>query len=467
MTTDKKKKFTLPSTLTLMVIIVFLAWILTLIIPAGTFDYIETTSGTKVIDPNSFHYIESTNISILSIPKYIVNGFISSIDMGIMILFAGGAFGMVIESGALQSALSGVIRRYSNRAALFVPILYVVFAFLMTNQTLKNFIAFAPIFVIVCLSLGLDSMTGAAIMLLGVGVGYSTGALQTVSTAVAQNIAGLPVFSGMGYRFFCFAVCLIPTGIMLVSYVRKIQKNPNASLTYDLDQTHPLRANTDFDSFGPLDMRKSLVLVALAAAIIVMAFGAIKFKWSYMQFSIVFMLLGVVVGILSGYNASKIGEQFEKGCGTMMDAWFVTAFAIPIASILTDGNVINTIVHSICGVFQYVPSFLQGGVMFLANALINVVLVSGSGQAAAVMPIMLPVADAIGMTRQTAVLAFNFGDGFTNWCVPTNSVLLAALAAANVPFDRWVKFVWKYIVLWTVLGIVLMAGAQVINYGPF
>jgi len=463
----KKFKLTLPSTLVIMVILVVIAWALTWIIPAGTFDYVENSSGTKVIDPNSFHYIENSGISLFKLPEYIVKGFISSIDMGVMILFAGGAFGMIIQSGALQSALSKVIKRYSNKASVFVPILFVLFAALMTNQTLKNFIAFAPIFVIVCLSLGLDSMTGAAIMILGVGVGYSTGALQTVSTAVAQKIAGLPVFSGLGYRLFCFVVCLIPTGLMLIAYVRKIQKNPKASYTYDLDQNHPLRTSADFDSFGPVDTRKALILVALVAAIVMMAFGAIKFKWGYTQFSITFMLLGIVVGICAGWGPSKIGDSFEKGCITMLDAWFITAFALPIANLLTDGNIINTIVHSITSVFVYVPTFLQGGVMFLANAIINIFLVSGSGQAAAVMPIMLPVADAIGMTRQTAVLAFNFGDGFTNWIVPTNNVLLAALAAANVPFGRWVKFVWKYMILWVVLGIVLMAGAQMINYGPF
>ncbi len=463
----KKSKFTLPSTLVIMVILVLIAWALTWIIPAGTFDYIETASGTKVIDPDTFHYVESAKISLFKIPEYIVKGFSSSIDMGVMILFAGGAFGMIIETGALQSALSKIIKKFSNRAALFVPILFVIFACLMTNQTLKNFIAFAPIFVIVCLSLGLDSMTGAAIMILGVGCGYSTGALQTVSTAVAQNIAGLPVFSGLGYRLFCFVVCLIPTGIYLVSYVRKIQKDPTASLTYELDKNHPLRTNADFDSFGPVDLRKILVLVALVIAILIMAFGAIKFKWSYTQFSIVFMLLGIVVGIIAGWSSSKIGDRFEKGCITMLDAWFITAFAIPIANLLTDGCIINTIVHAICNVFYYVPTFLQGGVMFLANAIINIFLVSGSGQAAAVMPIMLPVADAIGITRQTAVLAFNFGDGFTNWIVPTNNILLAALAAANVPFGKWVKFAWKIMIIWVILGIVLMAGAQLINYGPF
>ena len=465
--TKKRFKLTLPSTLVIMMIMVLIAWALTWIIPAGTFDFVENESGTSVIDPSSFHYVDRARISLFSLPGYIINGFISSIDMGVMILFAGGAFGMIIQSGALQSALSKVIKRFSNRAVVFVPILFVVFACLMTNQTLKNFIAFAPIFVIVCLSLGLDSMTGAAIMILGVGCGYSTGALQTVSTAVAQNIAGLPVFSGLGYRLFCFVVCLIPTGFMLIRYVRKIQKDPTASYTYDLDQNHPLHTNTDFDSFGPVDLRKGLILVALAVAIVTMAFGAIKFKWGYTEFSIVFMLLGIVTGILAGWGPSKIGDSFEKGCITMLDAWFITAFAIPIANLLTDGNIINTIVYAICGVFQYVPTFLQGGVMFLANAIINIFLVSGSGQAAAVMPIMLPVADAIGMTRQTAVLAFNFGDGFTNWIVPTNNVLLAALAAANVPFGRWVKFAWKIMVMWIILGVILMAGAQLINYGPF
>lgn len=467
-TAEKKKfHFSLPHTLILMVIIVLFAWALTWIIPAGEYTYVEGASGTKVVDPDSFHYIERTGISLLQIPRYIIEGFSQSIDMGVMILFAGGAFGMIVGTGAIQSAMSKVVKKFSKQAVLFVPIIFVLFSFLMASQTLKNFIAFAPIIVVICLALGLDSMTAAAIMICGVSVGYSTGTMQVISTAVAQKIAELPIFSGMGYRFFCFFVLLIPTGILLMMYVRKIQKDPKASLTYDLDLNHPLRENMDFDSFGPMDTRKTLVLITLLAGILIMAGGAIKFKWSYQEFSIVFLLLGIVAGIFAGYGPSKIAVNFEKGCMTMLDAWFVTAFAFPIANILADGNIINTIVYAICSIFAYVPSYFQGAVMFLSNAFINVFLTSGSGQAAAVMPIMIPVADAIGMTRQTAVLAFNFGDGFTNWILPSNSVLMATLAAANVPFDRWMKFVWKFMILWVGLGIVLMVGAQIIHLGPF
>ena len=459
-------KFVLPTTLVLMFIIVLFACAMTWIIPAGDFNYVKTEAG-KVVDPNSFHFVENSAVNPLLIPKYIVGGFISSIDMGIMILFAGGAFGLVVGTGAIQSMMGKIVNKVSDKAVLFVPVMFVIFSLLMTTQTLKNFIAFAPIIVMICLALGLDSMTAAGIMICGVSVGYSTGALQVISTAVAQKIAGLPVFSGLGFRFFCFTAFLIPTAIMLMMYVHKIQKDPKSSLTYDIDQKHPLRGNADLNVFGPLTFQKRLVLLATLLAIIVMAFGAIRFKWSYNEFSIVFMMLGIIAGFCAGYGPSRIVHIFESGCVSMLDAWFITAFAIPIADILKDGKIINTIVYALCSILAVVPAYLQGATMFLVNAVINIFLTSGSGQAAATMPIMIPVADAIGMIRQTAVLAFNFGDGFTNWIIPSNSVLMAALAAACVPFDRWCRFVWKFMVMWILGGIILMAVAQMINYGPF
>lgn len=463
----KKFKFTLPNTMVLMVIIIVFACLLTWIIPASTYDYVEDASGVKVVDPDSFRYIERTPVNPLRLPQYIVKGFAENIDLGVLILFAGGAFGMVVGTGAIQSMMARVVKRLADKALLFVPILLVLFAFIFTSQTLKNFIVFVPVICMICLALGLDSLTAVAILVCASNAGYSTGSLQVISTAVAQRIAGLPVFSGMGYRFVCFFAILIPTGIMLMAYVRRIHKDPTKSFTYEMDKNHPLRDSADLDSFGPLTTRKVLILLVTLAGIVVMALGALIFKFGYQEFSVTFLLLGVLVGIIAGYGPSDIAVHFEKGCITMVNAWFITAFAMPIANVLADGQIINTIVHTMCSVLFYVPYYLQGAIMFLANAVINVFLTSGSGQAAAVMPIMIPVADAMNITRQTAVLAFNFGDGFTNWILPSNSVLMSALAAAAVPFDKWIKFIWKILVMWVAVGIIMMVIAQMINYGPF
>lgn len=459
-----KKPFKMPHTLVIIFAIILAAIVMTWIIPAGEYARIEDPiTGKKLIDPTTFQYVTNTPINPLRIMEYVTAGFVKQVDLILVILFAGAGFHMVTESGTLQASVAKTARKFSNRLYLFIPILTLVFTLIATSQGVNLFIPFVPITLMLSYALGLDSIVGVAIILLGGAVGFATGTLQISTTLLAQEIAGLAPYSGIGFRALCLVIFYIITNAYLIRYAMKVQKNPTLSPMYDLDQENEMKASADLDSFGSMNWRRWAILATLVVTLGIIVYGGLKLDWKFEEFAPMFLWMAVIVGILDKKSASQIAKGIIAGCKTMLGAAIIIGMARSIALILTDGGIIDTIVHFLAGTLNVVPSFLQAPVMFLINLIINCFVTSGSGQAAVVMPLFLPVADLVGMTRQTAILAFNFGDGFCNYVLPTSTALMGLLGAANVPYDRWMKFMWKLFLIWVVAGSVLVSIAQFIH----
>ncbi len=462
----KKKGFTMPHTFVILVVIILIATALTWVIPSGEYARIEDPiSGRKIVDATSFTYVENVRVSPIQLPMLIINAFSANADLITLILLSGAAIHMLTATGALQALVASIVRRFSGKVSVFIPLLMLVFALICTTQGVNTFIAFAPITVMLALSLGLDSIVGVGIILLGGAIGFSTGTLNVSTTLVAQKIAELPNYSGIGYRWVCFAVFYVITCTLLVRYAKKIQKNPELSPMYDLDKNSQFK-NANLDEFGTLDTRKILCIIALVIALVAIVYGCINLDWDFAEQSGIFLVLSIAVGILGGFDANKICAEFMNGAKKMLSAAFIIMFARAIGSVLSAGVITDTIVHSMAVVLTGLPAALLGVGMLAANTLINVVLTSGSGQAAAVMPIMIPLSDLLGVTRQTCILSFNFGDGFCNYILPTSTALMGILGAADVPYDRWMRFMWKIFLVWLAVGAVLVVIAQMINYGP-
>lgn len=462
----KKKGFTMPHTFVILLVIILFAAALTWIIPSGEYARVEDpVSGKKVVDASTFNYVENVHVNIQDIPMLIIKAFSANADLIMLILLSGGAIHMLTASGALQALIATIVRKFSNRVEVFIPLLMLVFALICTTQGVNTFIGFAPITVMLAMSLGLDSIVGVGIILLGGAIGFSTGTLNVSTTLIAQKIAELPNYSGIGYRWVCFVVYYIVTCLWLVRYAKKIQKNPELSPMYDLDQNSEFK-NASLDEFCTLDTRKILSILALVAALVAIVYGCINLDWDFAEQSAVFLVLAIAVGLIAGFDANKICAEFMNGTKKMLTAAFIIMFARAIGSVLSAGKITDTIVHSMAVVLTGLPAALLGVGMLVANTLINVVLTSGSGQAAAVMPIMIPLSDLLGVTRQTCILSFNFGDGFCNYILPTSTALMGILGAANVPYDRWMRFMWKMFAIWLGIGAVLVVIAQLIQYGP-
>ena len=461
-----KKNFTMPHSLIIILQIIVLSVILTWIIPAGEFQRIQNAQGVTIIDPGTFQFVESSYQSIFKIPHYGLLGYTKAIDLILLILFSGGALEVIVATEAMQTLISRTATRFAKRDTLFLVIIMLFFAVICTTIGVNTFMGFAPIVVMFAMALGYDSLVGISLILLGGAIGFSTGMLNLNTTIVSQRIAELPLYSGIGYRFFCFIVYLIVTIIYLVRYAKKVQKNPAISPMYEMDKQAIQNLSFDPNEFGKIDLRKVLVLCSLVFSLVVIVYGGLKLKWDLTDNTAVFIWLGTVTGLIAGFSPSKIAGCFVTGARRMIGAVLILGLARSISEVLTAGKILDTIVYSIAQVMYVVPKWFQGTAMLIANVIINIFIVSGSGQAAVVMPIFLPVADLSGITRQTAILAYGFGDGFGNYIIPMSTALMGNLSAVNIPYEKWVRYFWKLFVIWMIVGAILIFIAQTIKLGP-
>lgn len=280
METRKVKKVSFPHTFVIIFVMIVIAVGLTWVVPAGTYDFVKSASGRKVVDPATFHYIQSASVNPLLIPLYIIKSFSKRIDLMMVIFMAGSAFHVVTKTGALQAILAKGAKRFSNRLEVFIPVLTLIFGLICTTQGVNTFIPFAPVMVMLAMAMGLDSITGEAIMVLGGAIGFSTGTFNMFTTVVAQDIAELPAYSGLWYRAVCFVVFYIVTNWYLIRYAKKIKKNPTMSPMFDLDQEMKAEeATMDLDAASELTGRMLTPLVLLVIAFAVIIYGTIVLKW--------------------------------------------------------------------------------------------------------------------------------------------------------------------------------------------
>ena len=462
-----KKKFVFPNTYVIIILMMIVAVLLTWIIPTGEFERVkDEVSKQSIIIPGTFKYIENNPISFLQIPVYIMKGLAKASDIVFLVIIVGGAFNIIIETGMFQSFAGRLTKVFSNKEVLIIPAFSTIFALACTTMGVNTFIGFAPIAVIIARSIGYDAIVGVSMVALGGAIGFSTGTFNPFTTGVAQSIAGLPIFSGVGYRFICLVVFLIVTNIYIIWYAKKVKANPEASVVYEMEQENK-KVEVSEKQHDKIEGRHYLVLLIVIACFVLLVYGSQNWKWKLQENAAMFLWMGVLSGLAYGFGPSKIAEEFTKGAKKLVYGALMIGMANGISLILADGKILDTTVQYLGGLLVVLPSHAQAAGMFLMQLLINGLITSGSGQAAATMPIMLPVADIIGMTKQTAVLAFNFGDGLSNYILPTSSALMGFIAMVGISYSNWMKFMWRLFLIWTVVGAVLVIVANSINYGPF
>lgn len=462
-----KKKFVFPNTYVIIILMMIVAVLLTWIIPSGEFERVkDEVSKQSIIIPGTFKYIENNPISLFKIPVYIMKGLAKASDIVFLVIIVGGAFNIIIETGMFQSFAGRLTKIFSNKEVLIIPVFSTIFALACTTMGVNTFIGFAPIAVIIARSIGYDAIVGVSMVALGGAIGFSTGTFNPFTTGVAQSLAGLPIFSGLGYRFVCLVVFLIVTNIYIIWYAKKIKANPESSVVYEMEQENK-KIEVSEKQHDKIEGRHYLVLLIVIACFVLLVYGSQNWKWKLQENAAMFIWMGVLSGFAYGFGPSKIAEEFTKGAKKLVYGALMIGMANGISLILTDGKILDTTVQYLGGLLVTLPSYLQAAGMFLMQLLINGLITSGSGQAAATMPIMLPVADIIGITKQTTVLAFNFGDGLSNYILPTSSALMGFIAMVGISYSNWMKFMWKLFLIWIVVGAILVIVANSINYGPF
>ncbi len=466
-----KIKFEMPHVFVIVITMVIIAGALTWIIPAGEFDRkVNEVTGQLAVIPGTFHFIEQRGVNPFMIPLYLVNGLIGSANIAAAMLIAGGAFSIIIKTGMIQALTAFFAKKYANREFLVIPVFMTLFSTAGMIVSGNSIIGFAPLSVLIARSLGYDAIVGVAMVCLAVGIGFSTGTLNPNTTAIAQSIGGLPIFSGIEYRLLSWAVFLVVTTIYVLSYARKIKKNPKLSAMYDIEmdvKNATTKESSNYIEEHSVQKRHYLVAIIFILGFASVMYGSVRFKFGLPQIASVYLVMGVLTGLSMGYSFNQIAEAFLNGAKGTLFGLFLVGFSRAISIVLSEGKILDTTIYYLAEVLGMLPSYLQATAMYFMQVTINALIVSGSGQASATMPIILPVGDLIGMTRQTVILAFNFGDGFSNYILPTSAALMGFLGMAGVPYDKWMKFMGKLFLIWSAVAIILITIADIINYGPF
>jgi uncharacterized ion transporter superfamily protein YfcC len=302
-------------------------------------------------------------------------------------------------------------------------------------------------------------------MSIGAAIGFSGGMLNPFTVGVAQGIAELPLFSGIGLRFVGYGFLYIIGVWYIMRYAAKVKADPTKSLVYDLmekdKEEHVVMEVQEFTA------RHKLVLLVVALGFVYMIYGVMKLDWYIDELSTLFLAMAMIAGLVGALSPSTIASSFVVGAKDIAFGALVVGIARAILVVMTNGQIIDTIISGLASFVSMLPGAITAVGMFWVQLVINFFIPSGSGQAATTMPIMSPLSDIVGITRQTAVLAYQYGDGFTNSIIPTSAALMGVLAMGKMPYERWFKFIWPLMVFWALAGSVMCAIAALIGYGPF
>ena len=530
------KKRKVPHTFVIVFFIIVIAAVLTWIIPPGK--YVSELVGDETV--MTFYYADQLNEAGPStgsgtstftaepqtwqVFSAFYKGFVKQSNIIVFILIIGGAFWIMNKSKAIDMGIMSFLKftkrlernklmqkiGVNNIVIILIMLLFSLFGsvFGMSEET----IAFALIIIPLAVSMGYDSIVGLCMVYVAAHIGFSGAMLNPFTIGIAQGIAEIPLFTGIGYRAVCWAILTVVGIVFVLWYANKVKKNPQSSIMYEddaywrksaevkeeeLERYTPRKAwwvfafltavlivfsvlypmttlkigNNEttlpllpigtalFALLSVITLRKTVhyfVLTLLFATVYFLVVGVLGYDWYIMEIASLFLVLGIASGLSVDKSASDIAKLFLEGMGDILSAAVIVGLAGGIVIILQDGGIIDTILYGLSKSMSNMGKIASAEIMYGIQTLINIVIPSGSAKAAITMPIMAPFSDLIGISRQATVVAFQFGDGFTNMITPTSGVLMAALGVARIPWEKWVRFIWKFILVLVVLGALLL-----------
>lgn len=417
------------------------AALLSYLIPSGS--YIRTEiNGKMVVDPASFAFTEGQKITPFDIFVAIPSGMTNGVSLVIAALIIGGGLECIQASGALNVGISRVIKKVGlTRGNLILVFLFYIFA-LMGGFLgfIEGSIPFIPIAISIAIGLGYDSIVGVSIAIVGAISGFACGPTNPYTVGVCQTIAGLGMYSGIGLRIAVFIVIPALCLLYILQYAGKIRKDPSKSLVSDVDVSDLAFDVNTFESQA-FTGKHAFIIFSLLAGIVSYVYGAINLGWNFNHLSAVFIIIGIIACILSGFGINGTVDTFIKGAASMTSAAFIMGIAYGISWIFTKASVLDTIVYFLSTPLSGLSPIISIIGILIVIMLINLLIPSGSGKALIVMPIVLPIAQIVGIESQVAILAYQFGDAVTNLCTPLLGVLLLALGFGRVPFSKWERFI--------------------------
>ncbi len=461
-------KIKIPNTYVIIFSLLLITTVMTWLIPAGEYQRV-IVDGKKEVVNGSFHYEESNPQGLGDLLMAPIRGFVdASLIIG-LVFIVGGAFAVFQKTEAVDSLILGIAKLHKDSRLvrlLLIPIFMTIFSlsgaiFGMSEEVIPFILVFVPL----ALTLGYDSITGVAIPFVGAGAGFAGAFLNPFTVGIAQEIAGLPLFSGIVYRGICWIITTSVAIIFVILYARRIKKHPEKSITYSLDKVKKKDIDhTEIDNHKGISGRHKLVLYTFLAGLAVLIWGVLKHQWFIEELAAVFLITGIVVGFVGGLSVDEITNSFIKGAKDLIGTALIIGLARGILILSQDGRIIDSILFALSSPISSFHPVVSSQAMFVVQTVLNFFVPSGSGQAVLTMPIMSPLSDLVDVSRQTAVLAFQFGDGFSNMIIPTSAVTMGVLSLAEIPWEKWAKWILPLEIIFLITGMILLIPPFIIGW---
>lgn len=492
------KKFKMPSAFTILFIIIFIIAILTWIIPAGSYQYVDETAASLEPIPGTYERIQSNPQGLWEALAAPIKGFFDATDIILFLLVIGGYLGLVTDTGAIDAGIGAVVRKFQGRETLMIPILMSIFAlggtvFGMWEETIAFYILVIPVFI----AAGFDAFTGFAVICLGAGVGCLGSTVNPFATGIASGFAGISIGEGIFLRLILLVVCLIAAIWYVMAYAKKVKADPSKSMVYHMKEANEkyfLSQNTE--AAGPLNGRQKAILWVFALSFVIMVLGVIpwadKFgitvfedfnnwltnlpvigmvlgkitplgSWWFGDITILFLIASFICGLIWRWEELKFVELFLSGAKDLLGVALIIGVTRGISVIMNDGGMTATVLHLGEESLKSLGAVAFTDISCLFFVLLSFLVPSTSGLAALSMPIMAPIADFAGVGRDLVITAFAAGSGLVNLITPTSGVLMGALALARVSYGAYLKWIWKFMVILTVVVLVILSAAALLQ----
>lgn len=459
-----KKEFTVPHTLVLLLGMMLLAYIATWLIPQGFFETVILDNGRSAVVAGTYALADDQiRLSPMDFLVAIPRALAAAQDVIFFVFIVGGVLSIARATGTIDALIGRLLERFGHKPHLLI--FMVVFCFALASGaigTAGEYIPFVLILVGLCKAMRLDAMTAVGMVVTGYGIGYGVSAFNPFTVMVAQQVAGIPLYSGIELRLAIFVPFVLIGFHHVWRYAKMVRDDPSKS--YMAGLPCPLD-NTESTDYPSLNIRHQLILFGLVASIVIAVWGISQKGWYLYELGAVFILWGILTAIVGQLSADTAANRFIDGVKDLATTAILIGIARGIALIMEDGQILHTLVHGMSMPLSHLGAELAAVGMFIMQSILNLFIPSGSGQAYVTMPLMAPVGDIIGVNRQIAVLAYQFGDGFSNMIIPTNAVLMGIIGMAGVPYHLWFKFCFPLILKLMLAASVVLVLAVMFDYG--
>ena len=436
----KKWYMKVPHTFVLLFGLIVICAIATHFLPAGEFQRAENAAtGRMAVVPGTYHTVEAKPVGFLQTFIAVQKGMVDAAAVSFFVFLSYASFYTVLKTGSLHSFIGWLLRVMKGKELLIIPVFMYVFGlggaiFGMFEETF----GFIPLFVGLAIAMGYDAIVGMCMVVVGVGVGFSAAFMNPFTVGLAQKFSELPLFSGMQFRIVSWVVFMTVSVIWVMMYAVKIKKDPTKSHVYGVDMG-ALRLDKDELLNSRFHTRDIIGLLLVVLTVAVMVWGVIKKGWYFDELAGLFIVMGLACAAVAGWGPDKMAESYLEGFRDIVFGAMVIGVSRGILIVMREGNIIDTVIYGLSLPLAHFPAWFSAQGMLFVQTIISFFIPSGSGMASTTMPIMAPLADLLGFTRQTAVLAFQYGDGFSNIFFPT-TLCPVICSIAKVPLEKWWKF---------------------------